>query len=352
MGYSITRRGLLQASGMGAVAIAGYGFGITKARAAGEIVAAAFPGSFEESYRKVLVPAFTKSSGGDVILTPMLATEQVAKITASPNNPPIDVALLDEGPMLQAAARDMFEPYIAEDSAVHAELLEPFKSTKWGPTVTVQLCGIAYNPRKIKTPPSSWNDLWNPEYKGRVGITTMESSLGTAFVVEAAKLHGGGESNIEPGFQAIRELLPNIGAVAASPGALAALFQQGQIDIAPQYFNSTELLQSKGVDIAFAVPSSGLTLIRTSMHIVKNSKEKDLAMKYIDTAITREVQEPLQSSPYYLVPTNSGAKFSEEIAKVVGPDARSLLEGIIPNWEEINKHRTDWIKSFSELVRR
>jgi putative spermidine/putrescine transport system substrate-binding protein len=216
----------------------------------------------------------------------------------------------------------------------------------------VQLCGIAYNPKKIKTPPTSWKDLWNPEYKGRVGITTMESSLGTAFAVEAAKLHGGSESNIEPGFQAIKELLPNVGAVAGSPGALAALFQQGQVDIAPQYFNAVELLAAKGVDVAFVRPESGLVLIRTSMHIVKNSQQQEMALKYIDTALGRDVQEALQAGPYFLVPTNANAKFSEGISKVVGPDANSLLGATINDWAEINKHRTEWIKSFSELVRK
>jgi putative spermidine/putrescine transport system substrate-binding protein len=352
MDHVITRRALLKTTAMGAVAAAGFGHGITRAWAAGEIVAAAYPGSFEESYRRVLLPAFAKSSGGDAILVPMLATEQVAKITASPNNPPLDVALLDEGPAAQAAERGLFEPFPADKSAVHGELLDPFKSTQWGPTVTVQLVGIAYNPKKIKTPPKSWKDLWNPEYKGRVGITTMESSLGTAFAVEVAKLHGGSEANIQPGFDAIKELMPNVGAVAPSPGALAALFQQGQVDIAPQYFNSVELLTSKGVDIAFVSPDTGLVLIRTSMHIVKNSKEPDLALKYIDAAMEAGTQEKLQESPYYLVPTNKNAKFSEAVSKAVGANSESLLKGTIPDWPEINKHRTEWIKAFSVLVRK
>ena len=51
-------------------------------------------------------------------------------------------------------------------------------------------------------PPTSWEDLWKPEYKGRVGITGMASSLGTAFMVEIAKLNGGSETNVEPAFAA------------------------------------------------------------------------------------------------------------------------------------------------------
>lgn len=345
-----SRRGFLAASG--AAALAGGGFSPTSVWAADEIVAAAYPGSFDEAYRKVLVPAFTRATRGDVVLTPMLATEQVAKIVASPNNPPLDVALLDEGPMLQAAARNIFEPFPAGDTPNHAELAAPFQSQQWGPTVTVQLCGLMYNPKKISTPPTSWLDLWKPEFSGRVGLTTLESSLGTAFLVEIAKLHGGSESNAQPGFEAIRKLLPNVGAIAPSPGALAALFQQGQIDIAPGYFNSTELLAAKGVDVAFVRPQSGLVLIRTSMHVAKNSRARAAALKYIDIALSAPVQEQLQAAPFYLVPTNKNAKFSDAVAKVVGANSEALLNNPLQNWEEINKHRTDWIKTFSELVRR
>jgi putative spermidine/putrescine transport system substrate-binding protein len=46
-------------------------------------------------------------------------------------------------------------------------------------------------------------------------------------------MHGGSESNVEPGFAALQQLKPNLSAVAANPGALAALYQQGQVDISP-----------------------------------------------------------------------------------------------------------------------
>ena len=121
----------------------------------------------------------------------------------------------------------------------------------------MQLIGIAYNPKKVKTPPTSWEDLWKPEYKGRVGITGLGSSLGTAFMVEIAKMNGGSETNIEPAFEAMKKLLPNVGAISPSPGALAALFQQGEIDIAFNYWNNVALLAAKGVDIAFASPKTG-----------------------------------------------------------------------------------------------
>ena len=55
----------------------------------------------------------------------------------------------------------------------------------------MQVIGIGYNPKKIKTPPKSWEELWDPKYKGRVGLTALNSQLGIAFLAELNRIKGG-----------------------------------------------------------------------------------------------------------------------------------------------------------------
>jgi putative spermidine/putrescine transport system substrate-binding protein len=334
----------------GGVAFAGASL-IRPAFADGDIVAATYPGAFEESYRKVLLPLVKQETGAQITLTPVLALDQVAKTAASGANPPFDVLLLDEGPMIDALPLGIFAPFPADKSKSNSELGAPFQSKGFGPTVTVQLIGLAYNPKKVKTPPTSWLDLWKPEFKGRVGLPDIESSLGTVFMVEVAKLKGGGEKDLTPAFAALKELVPNIGAIAPNPGALGTLFQQGQIDIAPFYFNNTLLIADKGVDIAFTKPDSGVVLVRTSMHIAKNTKAPETALAWIDGATNADVQAKLQGAPYYLVPTNSKAPFTEQIMKLVGGGPDALLKNPIPDWPTINASRTAWLKEFTTIVR-
>ena len=116
-------------------------------------------------------------------------------------------------------------------------------------------------------------------------------------------------------------------------------------------FNNTLLIAAKDVDIAFVRPESGMVLVRTSMHIAKNTKEPDAALGYIDAALSAEVQQQLQAAPYYLVPTNAKAKYSAEIEAVVGGGPDMLLKNPIPDWPTINKSRTDWLKEFTAMVR-
>ena len=131
----------------------------------------------------------------------MLATEQIAKLTAAKGGPrPFDVAILDEGPALDAIDAGLIAKYDPAKSPAFAELLPQFQGA-YGPAVTMQAIGIAYNPKTVKTPPTSWEDLWKPEYKGRVGITSLASTLGLAFLLDINRLAGGNENDMAPGFK-------------------------------------------------------------------------------------------------------------------------------------------------------
>ena len=175
-----------------------------------ELVAATFGGTWSEVHRKLLAPYFRKRTGAEVVQAVMLATEQIAKLTAAKGGAaPFDVAILDEGPALNAIKRGLIAEYDASKSPNFSKLLPPFQD-KWGPAVTMQCIGIAYNRERIETPPTSWEDLWDPKYEGRVGITSLASTLGTAFLLDIARLNGGSEANIEPAFEKLRSLLPNL----------------------------------------------------------------------------------------------------------------------------------------------
>jgi len=343
------RRTLLQAGAAGLAVLAVPHPG----RAAGKIVATTYPGSFEEAYRAVLLPYFERETKSSVILQPLLGVDQVAKIAAARANPPYDAVMFDEGPLYNAIKAGILQKFPADKSKYFNDLPPVFQGKDgWGPVVTIQVCGLAYNPKKVKTPPTSWADLWKPEYKGRVGVTGVGSSLGAAFLVEVAKMKGGSEGNIEPGFAALKELLPNISALAPSPGALAALFQQGQIDIAPNYFNNVETLRAKGVDIAFAKPKSGAVMIRTSMHIVANSAEPKLALDYIDALLSPEVQGKLEVAPYNMFPTNGKVKYTGENARQVAKDFDELSKSLVlHDWAKIQDNRPAWIERFNKEVK-
>ena len=325
--------------------------GLSRAQAR-KLVFATFTGSWEEAHRGVLVPAFRKSApGADIVLDPMLSVDQIAKITAARANPPIDVMLHDPGPALVALAQDLAEPFPTAQSAHYKDLIVDAQEPM-GPAPFFQVVGLTYNPEKVKTPPTSWADLWKPEFKNRVGITNLNSTLGTGWLVEIARMHGGSEANVEPGFKALGELKPNLAAVAANPGALATLYQQEQVDIGPGNFNAIQILKARGVPVEFVAPKEGAIAFKTTMHIVKNTPVKELAFKLIEAAISPEVKAKLMESPYLIVPTNSKVKMTGEIAKVLAKDSDELRKKFVfQDWKTINQNRSAWIERFNREIR-
>ena len=158
---SLSRRSLL-ASGSAALAAAGLGWS-TSSRAASSIVATTYPGSFDEAFRAVVGPAFKKASDSSVTFTPLLGVDQIGKIQASRNAPPFDVVLFDEGPLIPAIASGVLEKFPTDQSKSYADIPGAFRHPDgYAPVITCQLIGIAYNPKKITTPPTSWEDLWKP----------------------------------------------------------------------------------------------------------------------------------------------------------------------------------------------
>ena len=153
-------------------------------------------------------------------------------------------------------------------------------------------------------------------------------------------------------FKAIEELKPNLAAVASNPGALATLYQQGQIDIGPGNFNAIQILKARGVPVEFVAPKEGAIAFKTTIHMVKNSPNKEMAAKLIDAALSPEVQAKLMDSPYLIVPTNTKVKMGGEIAKVLAKDHDEMKKKFVfQDWKKINEQRAGWIEKFNRDIK-
>ncbi|HEX9461417.1 MAG TPA: extracellular solute-binding protein [Alphaproteobacteria bacterium] len=315
------------------------------------LVAATFPGTWSEAHREYLAPAFTKRTGASVTQSILLGNDQLSRmIAAKGGQPPFDVALFDSPQVLDAIKQGLLLEYAAGKSPNYADLLPEFKS-KWGPAISMQIIGIGYNPQKIKTPPTSWDALWDPQYKGRVGLTALNSQLGIAWVAEINRLRGGDETNFEPGFKALRELLPNVGAIGANLGGYATLWQQEQIDIAPYNFNFVQTLKGKGVPVELVIPATGPVGWTTSMHVVAGATEPDLAVQYIDCHLDPEVQRAMLKPPYDVIPTNSKVPLEGAITLAVAKTHADLAKVRGFDWEKINPQRGELIERFNREIK-
>jgi putative spermidine/putrescine transport system substrate-binding protein len=149
----------------------------------------------------------------------------------------------------------------------------------------------------------------------------------------------------------MKKLLPNVGAIAPSPGALAALFQQGEIDIAFNYWNNVALLAAKGVDIAFAKPKSGAVVVRSSAQIVKNNQDPKAVLEYLDTVMSVDVQRGLEVAPWVMMPTNKRVPLTGANLTVAKSVDDLVANNVILDWTKFQPLRGEWITRFSKEVK-
>ncbi|MBX9874754.1 MAG: extracellular solute-binding protein [Bosea sp. (in: a-proteobacteria)] len=316
-----------------------------RASASGSLTAAIYPGTWEEAYRGVVAPALKKNAGVDVAFDALFAVDQVAKVRAARGVPPFDCFVLDPGPAAAAQAAGLFEP-IDASKLTNAAKIPAGLIKSHGVTCNAQVVGIAYNPKKFATPPKGWADLFKSPYVERLGLTGFQTTFGTVSIIEMAKVFGGSATNVEPVFAELKKAVSKAAAVAA-PAAMPGLFQQGQIDIMYTNTNTVATLKGRGVDIEFIKPETGAITFQTTLHIVKGADNVANAYKYIDTAISSDVQAELQKQPYNMVPINKDVKLVETL------DIKSLDElatMVTHDWTVINPQRAAWIERFNKEI--
>ncbi|MCA3261784.1 MAG: extracellular solute-binding protein [Telmatospirillum sp.] len=318
------------------------------ARAAGSIVAAAFPGSWEDAYRATVAPV-VKAAGTDLVLAPALAQDQLARLLATQGRPAFDAMMVSPGQTTEAISRGLIEKIDPSRLKNWSKLL-PAAQTEWGPNVTVEITGFAYNPRLVPKP-RTYRDLFdNPVYHGKVGWIGFGSNTATLAWVEIAKAFGGSEDDMSPAFKMLAEHL-NKGAVIANSGnQQMALYQQNEIAVFMSSVGNVANLKARGVSCEFAHPTTGSPALPVALHLVKGSTNAEGVYQYMDAAISADVQRKLALPPTEILPTNTDVPLTDSLKSFISDaDIKNL---IYPNWAKINPNRAAWSAEFDRVVKK
>jgi putative spermidine/putrescine transport system substrate-binding protein len=323
-------------------------FSIRQARAAGSVVAAAFPNAWEDAYRKIVAP-LVAAQGTQLVVSPALAQDQLAKLLASPGKPSFDAVLMSPGQTAEAVSRGLIEK-IDPSKLKNWDKLEASARTEYGPNVTVEINGIAYNPTMVPKP-AGYKDLFeNKAYDGKVAWIGFGSNTAAMAWVEIAKIYGGGEDNMEPVFKLLASHMPKVGAIANNGSAQMTMFQQGEIGVFMASTGNVARLKSLGVPCEFVHPISGSPSVPVTIHLAKGAANPEGVYQYMDAAISAEAQSKLALPPTEMIPTNSDVPLTPGIKSFVSED--DLKKLVYPDWAKINAKRAAWTAEFDRVVRK
>jgi putative spermidine/putrescine transport system substrate-binding protein len=310
-------------------------------------------GSTEKLFKEKIIPSFEAKTGAKVVYIAGNSTDILAKLQAQKAKPEMSVALIDDGPMYQAIGQGLCTK--VEEVGTIKELypnarMVGDKSVGIGFIAT----GLAYNKdifAKNGWPaPTSWQDLTDPKYKGKVVIPPITNGYGLLTLVMMARLSGGGEAKMDPGFEVMtKKVAPNVLAWEPSPGKMAQLMQTGEAALVVWGNGRVQAVVDQGAPVQFVYPKEGAVALMVAGCVVEGAPQPKLGQQLLQHVVSAESQA-LMATVIGYGPVNKTTKLDPKVAEVVvfGPEKVSAL--IAPDYNIINPNRAEWTKRWNRAV--
>ena len=308
------------------------------AQAASEIRLMTWGGLWQDIFRPVAA-AFEKDTGTKVeFVVQSGSADGLNKITAQRNNPQVDV-WTSIASTVQAAEKANLLAKL--DAAAIPQIKEMPKEFVKDAGVSIWLSprGIFYRkdlaPFELKT----WQDLWDPRLKGKVGVT-LALDRGS-FLIVAALLNGGNERNIDKGFENVAKLKPNIHTVYSTDPESIKLLETGEVAVVG-WGALPNVYRHLGPDskYAFVMPTPRF-LADIPVSIVKGrpAAQQAAAEKFVDYMLRPEYQT-IMTSIAGTVPANPKATLPEKLKDIIPP--LPLTDVYNVDWTYVNAQYSTW----------
>ena len=338
---------------LSALLLATAGFSLT-AQAETTLYVAGVGGSTEQMYKTRVIPNFEKAHGVKVVYVSGNSTETLAKLQAQKGRQQINVAMMDDGPMYQALQLGFCEKLA--DAPVYQDLYPLARLSPEATALGMVATGIGYNEEAFKkrgwAAPTSWNDLKNPQYQQLLGMPPISNTYGLHSLIEMARLNGGSEKNIDPGFKVFEEdIAPNVLAWVSAPGEMDGMMQNGDVVMAVYGSGRAVALQNTGFPLKFIYPKEGAVALQIAGCSVTPNAQSELSQKFIQYVLSPEVQR-IQSESNGFAPVNRTVELPPELAARM-PYGQEKVDSLIKvDWDTINQKRSEWTTRWNRTIER
>jgi len=314
-------------------------------------------GDMERSYTKYVFPAFEKIYGAKVVVVPGTSSDILAKVQASKEKPPVHVMFLDDGVMMRAIKMGLCQKMT--DSPVLKDLYPAARmGNGMAAGVNVGMTGIAYNKKMFdekKWPaPTSWMDLADPKFKGKVVFQSMPaSSFGLHGFLMFNRIQGGTDKNVDPGFAKWGSTIgPNVLEYIPSSAKLSEMVQTGEAAIFPLTPTAVATQKARGVPMEYAQPKEGSVLLMVAECVTANNDNPAMAQKLAEFLLTPNAQSAALEYGNQ-IPSNLKTQPSTPVAQATVERFKGYMKTVNTlDWDAVNELRPGWNVRWNKTVER
>ena len=310
----------------------------SEARAKVESFNILFPGgTWKTWFENTFTNPFGKEQNVKIIFTVGDPAAHTARVIAERANPNYDLIHHHQINLMQLGSMGLLEEWkeseIPNLKDIHPAFRIPYMAGK-----VITPFGLAYNVKKSPKKVTSWMDLWDPAFKGKVAIPKW-AWIGETWFISMNNVLGGTEDNITPGIKKCRELIKdNKAIIMDSVEHGKNLLVSEEIWITPYYNARTEQAKQAGAPVEFAYPVEGGLNWYFNLGIIKGrpKENRELALKFMNYTL-----DPKKQLEFSLLcgypPTNL------KTMAMLPPDRKDLLV-TKEQMENLGKIKVDYVK--------
>ena len=233
-----------------------------------------------------ILSAFEKLTGIELNYTTYDSNESMyAKIKSGGAS--YDVVVPSDYMVGKLIQENMLAPLDYKNIPNAAKINPGYRGLEYDPTdaysvpYTWGIVGLIYNTTLVEEPPTSWADMWDPQYTGSI---LMFNNSRDAVAIAAKKLGlSMNPSSVEEVEQCMTELKNQKNMVQAY--VMDEIFDKmagGEAALAPYYAGDAITMIEDNPDLAFVFPKEGSNLYVDAMCIPQNCKNKEAAEIFIN----------------------------------------------------------------------
>ena len=182
----------------------------------------------------------------------------------------------------------------------------------WGPNPLIYITTAFGDKTAFAQKPTTWAELWDPKYKGKLSLWDDLSSVYMAAQVlgfgkqDPTAIYNLSDAQLEQVKTKLIALKPNVRKLWTTGGELTNLFQNHEVIAAMGWPLVTNQLRKAGMPIEEEIPAEGTTGWIDHLMITSSSENKGLAYALLNYMISAQTQKQLSDVTGY-IPSNPQA---------------------------------------------
>lgn len=350
--FRLSRRQALKAAAAstsaGALAAQGRAFQATaKQDISGELVFRTWGGAMTEVLEETWAKPFEEEYGVRVIMDTGELPE--VQIQQQQGNPQFDVVSLNRFTVYEIAPTGVLQEL---DASVipNLENVYPVLLNEESTSVPAYFgeMGLVFNTDHVAPDPTSWEALWNDDYAGHVVTPTAVDGSGIFITAIAEMVGTSWDGDLEPVWDKLEELRPNVLTQYASAGQMVNLLQTEAAWIGPWYNGRAWTAIDQGLPLGYVTPDEGAMIVLIDLVIPQGAPNIDAAYAFVNFAL-EERQQAAFAERFSYAPAREGVELSEEAARKVPYGEEGVERLIVPDWEEFIALTDAWAERWLQI---